>query len=466
MTLSCSVSRNRNTQSYFDWFVTRARKKIPGIFASDFWNTLVLQVSTQEKAVLYSLVALASAHKSGMLSPAGIPENENFTLQHYNAAIFHPQHHLASGNKESIRVVAISCLIFICLEFMRGNTKTGAHHLQNGLNLLPLLNSQPCVENGAIVLKAHNESIEDAVTEAFIRLYVYSARFHRFPQNISIVTQGCALRGQSRCFPTVAVARQHLDELFNRIHLLEADARQLQALSYSITTEMLQKQQHIQKDLDCWLSLLNNSYADSANRDSESLPLTLLRIYHTMAHIMAGTCLAPSDELGYDLFKSSFDSIVSLSDHILEAAASVMAADIICGACTEKFSFSADMGIILPLYYTILKCRCPITRRRALKLLVPVSHQEGIWNGALAAAIACRVIQIEEDGYYGCSAIEDQPLQSLMDAPIPILPESHRISDVFIEPLESSTRDMIWSYNRTQENGQLSIWQESVKAFR
>ncbi|KAF5560175.1 transcriptional regulatory moc3 [Fusarium napiforme] len=401
-----------------------------------------------------------------MLSPAGMPEKENYTLQYYNAAIFQLQQHLASGNKNSIRIVAISCLIFVCLEFMRGNIETGVIHLQNGLNLLPLLQPQSR-ENGTLVLKAHNESLEDGVTEAFLRLFVCSAQFHRFSRNISIVTQDYALGDQSRSFPTIAVARQHLDELFNRIHRLEADARQLQALSCPVTTAMLQKQQRIQTDLDCWLSLFNNSFAGIANRDlEESLPLTLLRIHHTMAYIMAGTSLAPRNELAYDQFKSSFDSIISLSDRILEAAASIMAADIIHGVCTEQFSFSADMGIILPLYYTILKCRCPIARRRALKLLLPVSHQEGIWNGPLSAAIARRVIQIEEDGYYRCYPIEDLALQKSVITPIPILLESHRISDVFIEPLESSTGGIIWSYQRTQENGQLSVWEESVKAFK
>ncbi|CCT76098.1 uncharacterized protein FFUJ_11878 [Fusarium fujikuroi IMI 58289] len=465
MNPSCSVSRDRHTQLYFDWFVTRARKKIPGIFASEFWDTLVLQHSGECSPILTSGIGLCPQIGNALAGRhARKRELHIAALQRGHISV---QHHLVTGNKESIRIVTISCLIFICLEFMRGNIKTGADHLQNGLNLLPLLNSPSCLGDGALVLKAHNESIEDVVTEAFLRLCVYSARFHRFPRNISIVTQDDALSGQSRSFPTLAVARLHLDELFNRIHRLEADARQLQALPCSITTTMLQNQRRIQKDLDCWLSLFKHSYEDIANNDSEeSLPLTLLRIHHAMAYVMAGTCIAPSDELAYDLFKSSFDSVVSLSDHILEAAASVMAADIICGACTEKFSFSADMGIILPLYYTILKCRCPVTRRRALKVLLPVSHQEGIWNGPLAAAIACRVIQIEEEGYYGCSPIEDHPLESLIDAPIPTLPESHRISGVFIDPPESSTGDIIWGYRRAQENGQLAILQESVKAFK
>ncbi|KAH7234637.1 uncharacterized protein BKA55DRAFT_579225 [Fusarium redolens] len=467
---SCLFSRNKSTLSSFAWFTTRARKKIPGIFASDFWNTLILQVSAQETAVLHSLVALASAHKRGMLSPhdglseSGVPDNESFMLQHYNAAIMQLRHHLTVGDKKSVRVVAISCLIFICLEFLRGNMKTGANHLQNGLNLLPLLNSQSDVEKGTLVLKAHNESVEDAVTEAFLRLYVYSASFHRFPQKLSILAQDSAFDRQTHAFATIGVARQHLDELVNRVYRLESDVRHLQTIRHPITNTMLQEQRHIQKDLDCWLRLYKHSYAKLVNDSSaESLPLTLLHIHHTMANVMAGTCLTPADELSYDLFNSSFASIVILAQHLLGAAASVMAADISSGACTEKFSFSADMGIILPLYYIILKSRCPKIRRRALKLLIPVSHQEGIWNGPLASSIACRVIEIEEGGFYRCSPFEEWPLNTCKDAPIPTLPESHRISDVYMEPFDNSTKDITWVYKRMQGNGDCLTFQESVR---
>ncbi|KAF5573716.1 transcriptional regulatory moc3 [Fusarium pseudocircinatum] len=132
------------------------------------YPVMIRLVNIQEEAVLYSLVALASARKSGMLSPEGIPENENYTLQYYNVAICQLQSHLASGNKESIRIVAISYLIFIRLEPMRGKIKTGANQPHNGLNLLPLLNSKACMENGAFVLKARNDSIEEVVTGAFL----------------------------------------------------------------------------------------------------------------------------------------------------------------------------------------------------------------------------------------------------------------------------------------------------------
>ncbi|EXL42554.1 hypothetical protein FOCG_15012 [Fusarium oxysporum f. sp. radicis-lycopersici 26381] len=470
MTPSCSFSRNKITQSYFAWFITRARKKIPGIFASDFWNTLVLQVSAQEDAVLHSLLALASAHKRGMLSPhdgssePGISDDESFMLQHYNAAIMQLQHHLAIGDKESVRVVTISCLIFICLEFLRGNIKTGVRHLQNGLSLLPLLSSQSQVESGIVVLKFHNESVEDTVTEAFLRLYLYSASFHRLPHKVSIDAQDCAFSHRNCAFPTITIARQHLDELVNRVYRLDAYARHLQTTAQSITNTMLQEKGHIQKDLDCWLRLYKHSYTKLSNDSPvKTLPLTLLRIHHTMTHVMAGTCLEPNDELSYDLFNAGFFSIVTLAEHLLQAAESMMAADLLSGACSERFSFSADMGIILPLYYTILKCRCPKIRRCALKLLITVSHQEGIWNGPLAATIACRVIEIEESGFYECSPLEEWALSTYVDVPIPTLPESHRISDVYLEPFDSSTKDLTWVYKRIQGNGDTLILQESIR---
>jgi hypothetical protein len=167
--------------------------------------------------------------------------------------------------------------------------------------------------------------------------------------------------------------------------------------------------------------------------------------------------------LGYHLFNSSFASIVIIAQHLLEAAASVMAADILSGACTEKLSFSADMGIILPLYYTILECRCPKIRRRALNLSISVSHQEGIWKRPLAASIACGVIVIEEGRIYGCSRLEEWPLSTYMDTPIPTLPELHRINDVYVEPFDNFTKDNTWDYKRIHGNGDSLTVQESIR---
>ncbi|KAF4460914.1 Transcriptional regulatory moc3 [Fusarium albosuccineum] len=123
-----SVARNVHERHSFDWFLSRTSKKIPGVFEPEFWKTLVLQASATEPAVFHAAVALGAAHKREMLLATGtvalVPdEQECFILRQYNAAISHLQHHLAAGvdDKDSAHVAAIACMLFICLEFLRGN---------------------------------------------------------------------------------------------------------------------------------------------------------------------------------------------------------------------------------------------------------------------------------------------------------------------------------------------------------
>jgi hypothetical protein len=61
--------------------------------------------------------------------------------------------------------------------------------------------------------------------------------------------------------------------------------------------------------------------------------------------------------------------------------------------------FVLDAGIIFSLFWTAVKCRDGLIRRRAIALL-ELSWQEGIWIGMIQAAIAKRVVEIEEEQPY------------------------------------------------------------------
>jgi hypothetical protein len=61
--------------------------------------------------------------------------------------------------------------------------------------------------------------------------------------------------------------------------------------------------------------------------------------------------------------------------------------------------FLLDNGLIFSLYWTALKSRSGPLRRRAISLLES-SSQEGVWIGPIQAAIAKRVIEIEEQRPY------------------------------------------------------------------
>lgn len=63
-----------------------------------------------------------------------------------------------------------------------------------------------------------------------------------------------------------------------------------------------------------------------------------------------------------------------------------------------KASFSADLGIVPPLYVVATKSRDRVLRRRAIELLHSSARREGMWDSELAARIGTWVVNIEEEG--------------------------------------------------------------------
>lgn len=61
----------------------------------------------------------------------------------------------------------------------------------------------------------------------------------------------------------------------------------------------------------------------------------------------------------------------------------------------------ADMGWIAPLYFTAMNGPTPKIRREAIRILHASPHREGIFDAILVAAVAERVLEIEEKGGKG-----------------------------------------------------------------
>ncbi|KAL7962807.1 hypothetical protein V8C34DRAFT_269948 [Trichoderma compactum] len=109
----------------FEYFRRYTVNKLPGVFESGFWNSLVFQACV-DPAVLHAATALGAAHKN----------KEAISLVEYNQAIQHLRRHLYRLDNDALRVSLITCMIFACLELLRGGFKTGHTHLSNGMQLL------------------------------------------------------------------------------------------------------------------------------------------------------------------------------------------------------------------------------------------------------------------------------------------------------------------------------------------
>ncbi|KAF4981910.1 hypothetical protein FZEAL_2379 [Fusarium zealandicum] len=426
---------------YFDWFKCRTCPKLPGTFSSNFWDTLVFQAGTREPAVLHAILALSSAHKRDASDTEirrdiqKLPyKQEQFTLQQYSKAIGHLQPHFLAKDRSSCRVALIACVVFVCLEFLRGHFKTAQLHLKNGLEILGHMQGHLDVTPGVLSLKPCRESTDDWIVEALSRLHLQVELFKHLYQHPCLVLQPVPEAGRVLAdrFFSLSDAWKHMEPILNKIFLLTQQAR-----GQLVTIEHHTSQQLVKAELVRWLEMFDTFNQVQPRSADIERDYQVLRVNHIMASIMADTCLH-SDESIYDLYTDQFVLLISQLTKLWEIAAK-----------TEKLETTVpqhltyipqsivDIGWIPPLYFAAVKCRVHRIRVQAIRLLGTNPHREGIWDSRIAACVASKVMLMEEgDFYHDVDMDDDFPLASsvtLRDLSLPMLPISCRMSEVEVE---------------------------------
>lgn len=136
--------------------------------------------------------------------------------------------------------------------------------------------------------------------------------------------------------------------------------------------------------------------------------LMLLRIHNRLGLTLLESSLCPEERL-LDSYQWALEDIINYGDELQKQAyrrddetSSDSDSSLTSTSITKhqrRCFFILDTGIIFALYWAALKSRDGLLRRRAISLLY-YSTQEGIWNGPIQAAIAKRIIEIEEDQPY------------------------------------------------------------------
>ncbi|KFY18951.1 hypothetical protein V493_08233, partial [Pseudogymnoascus sp. VKM F-4281 (FW-2241)] len=396
----------QHEQRAFEYFAYRTSRKLPGVFDSPFWSSLVFQASARDPAVLHAIVALGAVDLGkASRELAGAEERvrgyERVALVQYNKAIASLGVHFKSRNRDARRVALITCMLFICIELLRERFKTANTHLSNGLKLLGESQRGESEETKAGVKFSINtdlESVDDYLIEAFTRLNIHSSLFSQ--DTILLYTiaphPSCAEHAIPRAFATFRIARLYLDALINAIYSLTHQVASLPPLS-PIPPHFTHTQFTLRSSLSTWFQTFQTSLPALTARHPFIAPLVapLLRTYHTMSTIILAASLHPRDELIYDAHTAAFKSMIHLFRGVWEAILSSHA-PLQCGELPDPPGFTADMGFIPMLFFIVLKCRVGAVRREALELLEGSPHREGLWDGVMAGGVGKRVVEIEE----------------------------------------------------------------------
>ncbi|KAH8879480.1 hypothetical protein GQ53DRAFT_800186 [Thozetella sp. PMI_491] len=470
------LSTSTEEKEYFDWFKVRTLHKLSGSFVSRFWNTLVLQASFQEPAILHAVLALSAVHRRGVditaeeqpLKAIELREQDKFAINHYLQAIGHLQKHFETRNKASSRVALIACVLFIAFELFRGHFETGQCHLRNGLRVLYEL-SGACgdhFQRGP----SHGDA-DDWILEAFSRFQFQVELFKLSYQGPCLTLTGEGHERPNTTFDSINGCWHELQRLINKILQLSDQCRRLRptAEPSGQSPVLVKQQQCLQDDLNQWLyafETLSQKFSQGRMGYEEKKGYRLLPVYHNMATIMAGMCLSPNDESAFDTYTTQF---VVILGQLAELWVMVQPASHFrhsprrhLGSFVNMAQSYVDIGWIPALYYTAVKCRVHRVRLQAIRLLECSSHREGIWDAETTACIARKVMRMEErEFYHGIDTHDEFPLSGCptpRDLSLPLVPHSYRIKRLDAV-LSGEPMDKITLFGEMEEN---NVYRRSV----
>lgn len=407
-----------------------------------------------------ALGALYKTLEKSNESPQGSPVTErdpaDSALRHWEMAFRQYSHacnalvKADSAEITSHRTRLMASVLLACFDSFVGDHKQAIVQIQTGLSLLEQLR----VERRRSFLASSGEPVEEELTQMFTRLAIqaksYDMAFH-FPQPWVVrLTGHAASQGQDPGSPaasdasspisitqdpipdrfaSVMEARLAWDKLCERIFRFTETmfAYAQNGVMGVLPTSLQHYGMSFKTDIEAWSQAFDHILASRTApgvSSQEKAGIAVLKMFQIMGKILFMMTFSDS-EMHFDKFIPLFQTIVDLAlevvgDEERRAAArrcpdpgfcrhrlqqqdhSRAGPDIFGGheyaARHIKPSFSADLGIVPPLYVVATKCREPRIRRQAIQLLRSSARREGMWDSELAARIGMWIAEVEEEG--------------------------------------------------------------------
>ncbi|KAJ0117791.1 hypothetical protein J7T55_001991 [Diaporthe amygdali] len=457
---------------YFQLFQAHTANELSGYFDSTFWSRLVLQECHSEAAVRHAVVALGALYKTlekHCESPPSSPAAAavvavDSAWQHWEVAVRSYSNALTAlfsvdgQDSTANRTRLMASVLLACFDSFIGDHKQAIKQIQMGLGLLEQLRAQ----RRRAFLSRPEEPVEDEIIQMFTRLAIqaksYDMAFH-FPkpyviQLIQPSTDPSSPSSEGGSplslhqdpipdqFDSLHEARIAWDtlceQMFRFTERLFAQASQdgpMGVLPASLRQYGLSFRGRIEAWADAFEHILSARSSPGVS-SQEKAAIAVLKMFQIMGQVLFLMTFSDSEQ-HFDVFQPQFKTIVDLGLEVVgdeERRAAEKRCpdprtchhhnshepDIFGGqsymANHIKPSFSADLGIVPPLYVVATKCRNPVLRRQAIQLLRSSSRREGMWDSELTARIGMWIMDIEEEEEHPIMTPGRSPADSFSDA--------------------------------------------------
>ncbi|KFH47643.1 hypothetical protein ACRE_014590 [Hapsidospora chrysogenum ATCC 11550] len=367
---------------------------------------------------------------------------------------------LDGQTQHSNRTRLMASVLLSSFDAFIGDHRQAINQIQNGLGLLETLRAEQD-RTGS------REPIDEELMTIFARLAIqaksYDMAFHfpepyvirLNPKNPSQETQSAypdwepyperqtifpSAPYPEHPFSTLREARLAYDMLIERILRFIERLHLIKKQPYTLFPESWRQYAHgMYEEMDAWARSFQPLFEARLSPSNDLSPrersgIATLKMSQVNSWVLL-RCIFNSTESYFDAFIPQFRTIVDLGHEIVahdeRRAAAIRCPrpdlcphrswddppDVTSGGFAAyhiKPSFSADLGIVPPLFVVATKCREPYLRRRAIQLLRSSARREGMWDSELAARIGEWIMELEESDTDGGSSYEGTP------PPVPI----------------------------------------------
>ncbi len=373
-----SSPQSARERRYLDYFRQRTVPDLSGYDTqSHFWNYVVLQASHSSPAVLHGVLALGALHEQmdGSALSAGSEKTNRFLLQQANKSI---RNLCMTGSTPPVQVALICCILFICLGNAQGDHEGALRHLQSGLSMLEEWRVQ---EKG---VEAGTRA-QEVFTQMFCRLDIQATTFLDSRQP----------RLHTNAFNEVPAYATSAPKSFETLHDAQVALESIEIRSfYSLTSksnasakELLL--QGLEARFKQWHEAFEALLAQNPAMQRNDLQLAvLLKLHYKTMSLMLRVKAEPTSPGSQETREAEFT-------HIIAAAKSLISSS---SPSSSSSTFTAETGIIAPLYFTAMNSGSQSTRREAIELMSKWKRREGFWDPEMAARIAGTVAEFTEAG--------------------------------------------------------------------
>ncbi|PYI02318.1 hypothetical protein BO78DRAFT_351839, partial [Aspergillus sclerotiicarbonarius CBS 121057] len=365
------------------FFQNRVGPSIVGYFDCVLWQRLVLQISQDEPAAFHAVVAFSAVYAD--YETRGLPRKVNemdnslqrFALDQCARAYRRLNSRSESQDPELRDITLVCCVLFIMVEWMRGQYNTASIHLKNGLRILQ--DDQTLTAATAVFSSVFGQCIADSLASLKVQSTYFGIEEPPQPQTPP-QSDPSTPELDDKTFHSLLDARLTFEPLMGEIFQFHLSTSRLSSEEIALNYGPLSDTQfELSSCLNRFALALESFRISSFHLMSRNAQRTIytMQLHHQVLSILVHLTLLSNDDTVLDFYTPAFDRSVSLAESII-------------ASFTNRPSVCLDMGVILPLSFAATKCRNPGIRARALNVLRSWPHREGPWESNAIADCASR----------------------------------------------------------------------------